>query len=198
MSVCPLFNVAAPGGQPSSTAINAALNQIGAILNGFIDGFNITDGSVTLPKLGVTLYAKVQLALVGQAPGYGAAAVESYPPNGITPYLVDLSSCEIQTTSTIRAVSYRRLSYSAMAGGALGAKLFINGVAGDGVTGAQAATATLAVPTMSADPQLISGLNIPVNSGSKLSLRVSRIGIGNLLAEDLPVECFVYLDVPLS
>jgi hypothetical protein len=198
MSACPIFNVGAPGGQPDSTLINNALNTIGAILNGDVDGANIEDGSVTLPKFGVTLYAKIPLTLFGGAPGFGLGGVESYPPNGISPYLVDLAAHEVLTDSVIRAVAYRRLSYSAMLGGALGAKLFINGLAGDGATGAQAATATLAVPTMSADPQVISGLNIPVNSGSKLSLRVSRIGIGALLAEDLPVECIVYLDVPLS
>jgi hypothetical protein len=196
MSHIPLLNVGADGDPLDVSKINAALATIRAIVNGDIDNTNIENGAVTALKIASSVFTRIVVSLFGAAPSYDGASL-GYPIATVDNFQNDMASFEVLKDSTIRAVAYRRLSTTSPGVGLFEACLFINGVSADPTTGKQAATLYTDVPIITGDPGMQTGLNIPVSAGSKLSLRANVTGAGTMAVAELPLECLVYLDVPL-
>lgn len=193
MSICPALSAGAAGGQPDVNAINAAFATIRSILNGDIDAANIENGAVALAKLASSIRVPVPVDLLGLGPIYtNAFGADNYAINLVDNYQNDIAVKEMLYDATIVAVQYRRFSMFNAAEN-FEAKLFIDGLFADPVTGAQAATLGSPVPLLTGDPLVISGLNIALTAGQKLSLRVNIAGAGVMDAKYLPIECVVWM-----
>lgn len=191
MSLCPAISVGVAGGQPDVNAINAAFALIRSILNGDIDAANVENGSITAIKFNAGLRTIVPVPLFGAPPAVDTGTVSAgYVAGTVDGFAMDLASFRAPVDCTIVGVSYRRLS-SLPSGNLMAAELWVNGVA-------QGATNGNPLPMINAAPIYIGGLNIAVLTGQYVGLRVDWIAPLLPLVTLLPIECFVYLDVPLS
>lgn len=188
MSLCPVLNVGAPGGQPDVNSINAALATIRAILNGDIDAANVENGSILLAKLATGIGVVVPMVLWAHAPVAGAYAIPA-----LDGFVQDAASFRAKTSMTIVKVCARRTTNQTgcAPGLNLDAQIHIDGVA-------QPTTKIVGVPELVInDVSQIDGLNIAVAAGQKVSLRIDATG-GALDERQLPVEYWLFCKIGLS